>query len=141
MGASKLTDEQKEQLVYEYLVDGCVTTAEIGKRFGVSQSTACRIISESQTLRKLEARASVAAARAKIRAQLNADELMRLTIEDAKKTREDKFGHLHQNARRDVLDRAGVRVAKEEDNTLTIKFADGLGFELGETEQAQIVKE
>lgn len=141
MGVSKLTDEQREQIVYEYLENSEVTTTELGEKYGVSHATISRIISDSQTLRKLEDRANIAAARAKIRAQLNADEIMRLTIADAKKTREDKFGHLHQNARRDVLDRAGVRVTKEEDNTLTIKFADGAGFSLGETEAAQVDKE
>lgn len=141
MGVSKLTDEQREQIIYEYLENSEVTTTELGEKYGVSHATISRIISDSQTLRKLEDRANIAAARAKIRAQLNADEIMRLTIADAKKTREDKFGHLHQNARRDVLDRAGVRVTKEEDNTLTIKFADGAGFSLGETEAAQVDKE
>lgn len=140
MSTSKLTDEQKEAIVFEYL-DTNKSTYEIADEYGVSKSTICRVISDSRTLRKLEERASVAAARAKIRAQLSADEIMKLTIEDAKKTREDKFGHLHQNARRDVLDRAGVRATKEEDSTLTIKFADGAGFSVGETEEAQVVKE
>lgn len=137
----KLTPEQREQIVLDYLGPGTPTMQEIGQKYGVSKQLVSQIISDSQTLRKLEERAKANVTRALIRAQLNADEIMRMTIEDAKKTREDKFGHLHQNARREVLDRAGVRTKEAEDSTLTIKFAAGGGFELGETEEAEVVKE
>lgn len=137
----KLTPEQREQIVLDYLGPGTPTMQEIGQKYGVSKQLVSQIISDSQTLRKLEERAKANVTRALIRAQLNADEIMRMTIEDAKKTRADKYGHLHQNARREVLDRAGVRTKEAEDSTLTIKFAEGAGFELGETEEAEVVKE
>lgn len=135
----KLTDEQREEIVFEYL-EGFETTVSLAEKYGVNHSTISRVINSSETLAKLEKKASISAQRAKIRAQLNADEIMRLMIEDANKTREDKFGHLHQNARRDVLDRAGVRTTEKEDATLTVRFADGMGFNIGETEDVQIVE-
>jgi hypothetical protein len=134
----KLTPEQREQIVLDYLGEGTPTMAEIGKKYGVCYQTVSKIISDSQTLKKLEDRARASVTRALIRAQLNADEIMRMTIEDAKKTREDKFGHLHQTARREVLDRAGARVKEKEEETLTIKFAEGGGFELGETQDVEV---
>lgn len=141
MPGSKLTDEQREQVVYDYLYGPTPTMEELGVKYGVSRGTISKILADSRTLKRLEKRAKANVTRALIRAQLNSDEIMRLTIEDAKNTREDKFGHLHQNARREVLDRAGVRTKEAEENTLTIKFEDGAGFQLGQTEEAEIVEE
>ena len=138
---SKLTDEQREQIVLDYLGEGTPTMRELAAKYGVSQQTISATISNSKTLKRLEDRARANVTRALIRAQLNADEIMRMTIEDAKKTRADKYGHLHQNARREVLDRAGVRVVKEEDNAININFVGGGGFELGQTEEAEVVQE
>lgn len=140
MPNEKLTDEQKEEIVYEYLYGSTPTTAELAAKYGVSKSTISRVLSHSQTLHKLEQRAKISAQRALIRAQLNSDDIMRLTIEDAKKTREDRFGYLHQNARREVLDRAGIRAKDSEESTLTIRFADGAGFDMGETADVEIVE-
>lgn len=137
----KLTEEQKEQIVLDYLGPGTPTQDELAKKYGVCRQRIGQILSDSQTLKKLEARARTSVTRALIRAQLNADEIMRMTVEDAKKTREDKFGHLHQNARREVLDRAGVRVVKEEDSAININFVSGGGFEPGQTEEAEVVRE
>ena len=137
----KLTEEQKEQIVLDYLGPGTPTQDELAKKYGVCRQRIGQILSDSQTLKKLEARARSSVTRALIRAQLNADEIMRMTVEDAKKTRSDKYGHLHQNARREVLDRAGVRVVKEEDNAININFVSGGGFEPGQTEEAEVVKE
>ena len=138
---SKLTDEQREQIVLDYLGEGTPTMRELAVKYGVSQQTISATISSSKTLKRLEDRARANVTRALIRAQLNADEIMRMTIADAKKTRGDKYGHLHQNARREVLDRAGVRVVKEEDNAININFVGGGGFELGQTEEAEVVQE
>lgn len=137
----KLTEEQKEQIVLDYLGPGTPTQDELAKKYGVCRQRIGQILSDSQTLKKLEARARSSVTRALIRAQLNADEIMRMTVEDAKKTRSDKYGHLHQNARREVLDRAGVRVKEADDSTLTIRFADGAGFELGETQDVEVSEE
>jgi DNA-directed RNA polymerase specialized sigma subunit len=135
---SKLTDEQREQIVLDYLGEGTPTMRELAAKYGVSQQTISATISNSKTLKRLEDRARANVTRALIRAQLNADEIMRMTIADAKKTREDKFGHLHQNARREVLDRAGVRIKEKEEETLTIRFAEGGGFEMGETQDVEV---
>lgn len=137
----KLTEEQKEQIVLDYLGPGTPTQDELAKKYGVCRQRIGQILSDSQTLKKLEDRARSSVTRALIRAQLNADEIMRMTVEDAKKTRSDKYGHLHQNARREVLDRAGVRVKEADDSTLTIRFADGAGFELGETQDVEVSEE
>jgi transposase-like protein len=132
MGDKRMfTDEEQVQIASEYL-DSWITMQELADKWGASQSTISRIVSRSEVLDKAEARASASARRAKIRAQLHSDEIMRMQIEDAKNTREDKFGHLHQNARRDILDRAGVRQTATEDNSVNIKIdTGGSGIKLG----------
>lgn len=132
MGDKRMfTDEEQVQIANEYL-DSWITMQELADKWGASQSTISRIVSRSEVLDKAEARASASARRAKIRAQLHSDEIMRMQIEDAKNTRKDKFGHLHQNARRDILDRAGVRQTATEDNSLNIKIDTGeSGIKLG----------
>lgn len=137
----KLTPEQREQIVLDYLGTGTPTMRELGEKYGVTQQTISKIVSDSQTLKKLENRARASVTRALIRAQLNADEIMRMTVEDAKKTRGDKYGHLHQNARREVLDRAGVRNKEADDSSVTIRFAEGAGFEIGETQDVEVSEE
>lgn len=124
MGSKVLTQEEREQIAFEYM-DSWISQRELAEKWGVNQSTICRVLNETDVLDMIEKKASTSARRAKIRAQLHSDEIMRMQIEDARNTRQDKYGHLHQNARRDILDRAGVREVKAEDNTLNVNVNTG----------------
>lgn len=127
----KLTDEDKEAIITEYIESRIypdrtpVRQSELAQRYGVNQGTISRIITSSDEVERLGRRLRTSTLLAQAMAQHAAPRVMAETIKDALTKRDDAFGYLSQNARRDVLERAGVRVAKDEKQEVTISFASG----------------
>lgn len=128
-----LTEEQAEEIVTSYIesrifsdqYDHKVTQSELAQQYGVSQTTICRIINSSDRIAGLNRRMKTSTMLALSMAQLAAPRVMEETIRDALKEREDAFGYLSQNARRDVLERAGVRSQNEARQEVQVTFASG----------------
>ena len=131
MQEKKLTQEQEDEIIHEYVDSRIdlerkpVTQMELAKKYGISQSVISRIISNSDVLTRMRRRTKSDVAIAQAMAERAAPKIMAETIKDALKPRKDKLRYLNQNAARDVLDRAGVRAAKDEKPEVVVTFASG----------------
>ena len=129
-----LTDEQEDEILRRYIeprmdpyyVGKPVTQAQLAKEYGVSQSLISDIIAKSSTIERMRKRTKASVLLAQAMAEHAAPQIMAETIKDALKPRSDKLRYLNQNAGRDVLDRAGVRAAKEDKQEVKVTFASGM---------------
>lgn len=142
MAGKVLTDEECEALVVEYIESHTkpdmkpLTQVELGKKYGVSQTTVSKILIDSKTIERVQRRTKSNVALAQAIMASAAPEVAKRTVRSALTEREEKFEYITQGDRRDVLDRAGVRAAKEEKNEVTISFASG-GIDVGMPESAE----
>ena len=130
-----LTEEEKEEIVLTYIESMVfpekygghrVRQKDLAEKYGVNQSTISKIVTSSDEVSRLNKRMQTRTIVAQSMAQLAAPKVMEATIKDALKERDDAFGYLSQNARRDVLDRAGVRAASDNKQEVTVSFASGM---------------
>lgn len=130
-----LTEEEKDEIVLAYVESRIfpekydnhrVKQKELAEKYGVNQSTISRIITSSDEVGRLQKRTQTRTLIAQAMAQIASPKVMEETIKDALKQRDDAFGYLSQNARRDVLDRAGVRATGDNKQEVTVSFASGM---------------
>lgn len=130
-----LTEEEKEEIVLTYIESMIfpekygghrVRQKDLAEKYGVNQSTISKIVTSSDEVSRLNKRMQTRKMVAQSMAQLAAPKVMEATIKDALKERDDVFGYLSQNARRDVLDRAGVRAVSDNKQEVTVSFASGM---------------
>lgn len=130
-----LTEEEKEEIVLTYIESMVfpekygghrVRQKDLAEKYGVNQSTISKIVTSSDEVSRLNKRMQTRTMVAQSMAQLAAPKVMEATIKDALKERDDAFGYLSQNARRDVLDRAGVRAVSDNKQEVTVSFASGM---------------
>ncbi|MBE5798335.1 MAG: hypothetical protein E7321_00080 [Clostridiales bacterium] len=130
-----LTEEEKEEIVLTYIESMIfpekygghrVRQKDLAEKYGVNQSTISKIVTSSDEVSRLNKRMQTRTIVAQSMAQLAAPKVMEATIKDALKERDDAFGYLSQNARRDVLDRAGVRAVSDNKQEVTVSFASGM---------------
>ena len=129
----KLTEADHDAIVEAYIesriypdkYDHPIKQRELAEKYGVDQSQISRIITSSDVVERLNRRTRTNTLLAQAMAQHAAPRVMAETIKDALTKRDDAFGYLSQTARRDVLERAGVRAAKEEQKEITFSFASG----------------
>lgn len=125
----KLTDEQRDELVHRYVESRAdpyatpITQKELAQEYGIAQSTVSTIIADSGVLERVRRRTKSSVLLAQAIAEEAAAHAMRATVESAFKPREEKYEYINQGDRRDILDRAGVRAAKEEKQAITLSFA------------------
>lgn len=130
-------EEQKELAVRMYIESRTdpnakpLTQTEVAKKFGKSQTWMSAAIIDSGTIERIEKRTRSNVVLAKAMMQHAAPKVAEETIKSAMKKRAPKFEYITQQDRRDVLDRAGVRVEKQEAMDVNITFADGIGFNTG----------
>lgn len=132
----KLTDEQREELVYRYVVSRAdpdekpITQMALAKEYGIAQSQVSKIIADSGVLEKVCRRTKSDKLMAQALAEAASVHAMRETIKSAFKPRSDKYQYINQGDRRDILDRAGVRAEKKEAMDVNIQFENG-SFAIG----------
>lgn len=142
MAGKVLTEEERAELIAEYIESHTnpnlkpLTQVEIGKKYGVSQTTVSNIMLDSGALERVRRRTRSNIILAQAIMESAAPEVAKRTVKSAMKDRDEKFEYITQGDRRDVLDRAGVRASKEEKNEVTISFASG-GFDVGMPESAE----
>lgn len=139
IGVRKFTDEEELAIATEY-VESSATMRELAERYNVAVSTISRIVHRSELLDRLERRADSRARLALIKLKTESADASAKLIRLSRKERGEEGVYADIQIIQQILDRAGVRATKNEDNSMTIKFADGAGFKLGETEKAQIVE-
>lgn len=133
----KLTDEQKEEIIRRYIESRTdpsatpLTQTQLAKEYGVCQQTISKVICNSDVIERVRKRTKADVLLAQAMAEMAAPKIMRETIKSALQKRDKKFEYITQGDRRDVLDRAGVRVKTEEKQAIDITFNGGEGFGLG----------
>ena len=117
-----LTREQKEAALDAYFEEG-LEVEEIAERIGATAAQVTRTLGDSQLLEPYKRRSEAAKLRAQIRVNESAEEAVMRQAELMKKEKASES--VSQRAAKDILDRAGVRVAKEEKGEVVIRFLNG----------------
>lgn len=132
----KLSDEQRDEIVHRYIESRAdpfatpITQYQLAEEYGVSQSLISHVIADSGVIERVRRRAKSSVLLAQAIAEEAAAHAMRATVESAFKLRDEKYEYINQGDRRDILDRAGVRVEKGDKQDVTISFKTE-GFDLG----------
>ena len=117
-----MKQKQKEAALDAYFEEGLEVEA-IAERIGVTAAEVTRALGDSQLLEPYKRRSEAAKLRAQIRVNESAEEAVLRQAELMK--REKASESVSQRAAKDILDRAGVRVAKEDKGEIVIRFLNG----------------
>ena len=118
----RMTEREKEEALGAYFEEG-LEVEEIAQRMGVTAAQVTRVLGDSELLEPYKRRSEAAKLRAQIRVNENAEEAVLRQAELMK--REAASESVCQRAAKDILDRAGVRVAKEGSGEIVIRFVSG----------------
>ena len=119
----KLSEEKKKRLLYAYFEEAR-EPEEIARELGISQRTVTGVLSDRKLLEPYRRRSEAAKLRAQICVNESAEEAARKQAE-LMRAQESALS-VTQRAAMDILDRAGVRVPKEEKRDIRITFAGGM---------------
>ena len=116
----RLSEKKRAEALAAYFEEG-LEAEEIAVRLGVTARAISSVLRDPAALAPYRARSEAAKLRAQICVNESAEEAARkqaaLLMVETEAVR--------QRAAKDILDRAGVRMAKEDRTDVTIRFADG----------------
>jgi len=118
----RLTQEKKSEVLCAYFEEG-MEVEEIAQRLELTAAQVTRALGDSELLEPYRRRSEAAKLRAQIRVNESAEEAVLRQAELMKK--EAASESVSQRAAKDILDRAGVRVAKEDKGEIVIRFVNG----------------
>ena len=121
----RLSEKKKDEALRAYFEEG-LEAEEIAKRLKVTVRSIDAVLSDRARLKPYHERSEAAKLRAQICVNENAEEAARRQAELLRADEDEKARRLSQQAAKDILDRAGVRVPKEEKRDITIRFAGGM---------------
>lgn len=121
----KLSDEKVEETLRAYFEEG-LEAEEIARRLKVTVRSVERVLSDRRLLRPYQERSEAAKLRAQICVNESAEEAAKRQVELLRADEDEKARRLSQQAAKDILDRAGIRVPKEEKRDITIRFIGGM---------------
>ena len=119
----RLSEERKKKVLAAYFEEE-KEPEEIAAQMGISQRTVKSLLSDREMLEPYRRRSEAAKLRAQICVNESAEEAARRQAE-LMRAREANES-VTQRAAMDILDRAGVRVPKEEKKDIRITFATGM---------------
>ena len=119
----KLLEEKKKRVLYAYFEEGR-EPEDIAREMGISPRTITGVLSDRKLLEPYRKRSEAAKLRAQICVNESAEEAARKQAE-LMRAQESALS-VTQRAAMDILDRAGVRVPKEEKRDIRITFAGGM---------------
>ena len=133
MAYNKRFTEDEENEVCRLFFEEHMQQKEIAKLMGCSQSTVSVIVNKPERIASLLKTMTAERVRAQMKINAHLLEAADTQIELMHGDYEDQYKYLKQNAARDLLDRGGVRVEKEEkpDVNITLDFGEGGSFDLG----------
>ena len=117
----RLSEERKKKVLSAYFEEE-KEPEEIAVQMGISQRTVRSVLSDRELLEPYRKRSEAAKLRAQICVNESAEEAARRQAELMR----GKEMSVRQRAAMDILDRAGVRVPKEEKKDIRITFAEGM---------------
>ncbi|MBE5798989.1 MAG: hypothetical protein E7321_03450 [Clostridiales bacterium] len=119
----KLHEDKKKHILHLYFEE-LMAPEEIAEKMGLSMRTVTGVLSDRKLLEPFKRRSEAAKLRAQICVNETAEEAVR---KQAELMRAQETAHsVTQRAAMDILDRAGVRVPKEEKKDIRITFAAGM---------------
>ena len=121
----RLSDRKMEEALKAYFEEG-MEPGEIAKRLGVTARSVHAALSDKRLLKPYHERSEAAKLRAQICVNESAEEAARRQAALLHADEDEKARRLSQQAAKDILDRAGVRVPKTEKKDITIRFAGGM---------------
>ena len=121
-GLKGLTQEEKDAVLGAYFEEG-MEIEEIAQRMELTGAQVTRVLGDEKLLEPYRRRSEAAKLRAQIRVNESAEEAV---IRQAELLRKQETSEsVSQRAAKDILDRAGVRVMKEDRGEITIRFIHG----------------
>ena len=121
----RLSEEKKRKVLEAYFEEE-KEADEIAQQMGLAERTVRNVLSDKEMLEPYRRRSEAAKLRAQICVNESAEEAARRQAELLHADEDEKARRLSQQAAKDILDRAGVRVAKTEKKDITIRFAGGM---------------
>jgi len=128
-----MTREEKEAVLSAYFEEG-LEIEEIAQRMQLRDAQVTRVLGDQELLEPYRRRSEAAKLRAQIRVNESAEEAVRKQAQLLRG--QEATDSVSQRAAKDILDRAGVRVGKEERGEITIRFTGGTP-ELGMPERRE----
>lgn len=116
----RLSERKREAALTAYFEEG-MEPEEIAERLGVTVRAVSSVLSDPKCLAPYRARSEAAKLRAQICVNESAEEAARKQAALLSGETET----ISQRAAKDILDRAGVRVAREQGSEITVRFAGG----------------
>ena len=118
----RLSQEKTEAALADYFEEG-LEAEEIAQRLQVKESTVNAVLRDKKLLEPYRQRSEAAKLRAQICVNESAEEAAKKQATLLR--REDVSETVTQRAAKDILDRAGIRVAKEDRKEITVTFVHG----------------
>lgn len=119
----RLSEERKKKVLLAYFEEE-KEPEEIAEEMGISQRTVRNVLSDREMLEPYRKRSEAAKLRAQICVNESAEEAARRQA--ALMRAGEASESVTQRAAKDILDRAGVRVPKEEKKDIRITFTAGM---------------
>lgn len=119
----RLSEEKKRKVLEAYFEEE-KEADEIAQQMGLAERTVRNVLSDKELLEPYRRRSEAAKLRAQICVNETAEEAVRKQAELMRAGMATDA--VTQRAAMDILDRAGVRVPKEEKKDITITFAAGM---------------
>jgi len=121
----RMSEKKTEEALKAYFEEG-MEPEEIAGKLGVTVKSVKAALSDKRLLAPYRERSEAAKLRAQICLNESAEDAARRQAELLHADEDEKARRLSQQAARDILDRAGVRMPKTERKDITIRFAGGM---------------
>ena len=119
----KLHEEKKKEILHAYF-EGMKTPEVIAEKMGLSVRTVTGVLNDKKLLEPYQRRSEAAKIRAQICVNETAEEAVRKQAELMRD--QETAQSVTQRAAMDIMDRAGIRVPKEEKRDIRITFTGGM---------------
>lgn len=120
----RLSEEKRGEALRAYFEEG-LEVEEIARRLGIMPRSVSGVLNDPKQLEIYRQRSEAAKLRAQIHLNENAEQAAKKQAALLLGDEDDKSRPVIQRAAKDILDRAGVRVPREEKRDITITFAGG----------------
>ena len=119
----KVSQEKRAKALKAYFEDG-LEPGEIARALGLREATVLGLLDDPSALEPYRKRSEAAKVRAQICVNESAEEAAKLQAR-LMRGEESEGAAVSHRAAKDILDRAGVRIAREARGDVTITFAGG----------------